>query len=82
MVGGSIPGRGLGIFLFHTASILSLGPTQPPIQWVAGALSLEVKRPGHEVDHSFLSSTEVKNVWSYTSTIRLHEVVVKHMNQS
>jgi len=24
----------------------SLGPTQPPIQWVLGALSLGVKRPG------------------------------------
>jgi hypothetical protein len=32
----------------HTA----LGPTQPPIQWVPGALSLGVKRPGREADHS------------------------------
>ena len=36
------------------------GPTQPPIQWVLGSL-LEVKRPGHEVYHSPLSSAEVKN---------------------
>jgi hypothetical protein len=32
--------RGLGIFLFATASRKALGPTQPPIQWVTGALSL------------------------------------------
>jgi hypothetical protein len=27
-----------------------------------------VKRPGHEADHSPLSSAEVKNAWSHTST--------------
>jgi hypothetical protein len=36
--------RGLGIFLFTTASRTALGCTQPPIQWVPGALSLGVKR--------------------------------------
>jgi hypothetical protein len=60
--------QGLGIFLFTTTSRLALGPTQPPIQWVPEALSLGVKQPGHEADHSFPSSAEVKNVWSYTST--------------
>jgi hypothetical protein len=29
--------RGLGIFLFTTASRTAVGPTQPPIQWVPGA---------------------------------------------
>jgi hypothetical protein len=29
-----------------------MGPTQPPIQEVAGALSLGVKLPGSEADHS------------------------------
>jgi hypothetical protein len=33
-------------------SRMTLGPTKPPIQWVPGALSLGVKQPGHEVDHS------------------------------
>jgi hypothetical protein len=52
--------RGLRIFLFTTASRTALGPTQPPIQWVLGALSLGVKRPGREADHSAPSSAEVK----------------------
>jgi hypothetical protein len=36
----------LGIFLFTIASRPALGPTQPLIQWVPGAVSLGVKRPG------------------------------------
>jgi hypothetical protein len=43
--------------------------TQHPIQWVPGTLSLWVKRPGREADHSPPSSAEVKNAWSYTSTL-------------
>jgi hypothetical protein len=43
---GVEPRQGLGIFLFTTASRPALGPTQPSIQWVPGALSLGVKRPG------------------------------------
>jgi hypothetical protein len=39
----------------------------PSIQWVPGALSLGVKRPEREADHSLQSSAEVKNGWSYTS---------------
>jgi hypothetical protein len=58
----------LGNFLFTTASRTALEPTQPPIQWVPESLSLGVKRPGREADHSPPSSAEVKNAWSYTST--------------
>jgi hypothetical protein len=46
----------------------ALGPTQPPIRWVLGALSLGVKRKWREANHSLPSSAEVKNAWSYTST--------------
>jgi hypothetical protein len=60
--------RGMGIFLFTTGSRTVVGTTQPPIQWVPGALFLEVKRPRREADHSPPSSAEVKNAWSYTST--------------
>jgi hypothetical protein len=41
-------------FLHH------LRPTQPPIQCVRGSLSLGVKRPGREADHSPPSSAVVK----------------------
>jgi hypothetical protein len=70
--------RGLGIFLFATASRTALVSTLPPIQWVTGALSLGVKRLGREADNSAPSSAEVKNEWSDTSTppIRLHDVVL------
>jgi hypothetical protein len=50
--------RGLGIFPFTTVSRTALEPTQPPIQWAPGALSLEVKRPEREADHSPPSSAE------------------------
>jgi hypothetical protein len=60
-------GGGGGIFLFDIMSRLALGPIQPPVQWVPGALSLGVKRPGREPDHLPPSSAEVKNAWSYTS---------------
>jgi hypothetical protein len=65
-------------FLFTTASRTSPGPTQPPIQWVLGVLSLGVKRPGREADHSPPSSAEVNNACNYTSTppIRLNGVVL------
>jgi hypothetical protein len=49
-----------GNFSFHTASITAMGSTQPLFQWVSGALSLGVKRPGREADHSPPSSAEVK----------------------
>jgi hypothetical protein len=66
--------RGLGIFLFITASRTALEPTQPPIQWVSGVLSLGVKRPGREADHLPPSSAEVKEcveLYLYTP-VRLH----------
>jgi hypothetical protein len=52
--------RGLVISVFKTAFRTALGPTQPPIQWVPGALSLGVKQPGREADHSPPSSAEDK----------------------
>jgi hypothetical protein len=48
-------------FSFSTASGLALEPTQPPIQWVPGALSPGVMRPGCEADHLPPSSAEVNN---------------------
>jgi hypothetical protein len=48
--------------------LFSMASTQPPIQWVLGALSLGVKRPRSEADHSPPASAEVKKMWIYTST--------------
>jgi len=54
--------------------------TQPPTQWVPGALSLGLKLLGREADHSppVPLVPKSKNAWSYTSTppIRLHVVVL------
>jgi hypothetical protein len=55
-----IPSKGK-IFLFSTAYRPILGPTQPPIQWVRGALSHGVNRQGREADQLPPSSAEVKN---------------------
>jgi hypothetical protein len=36
----------LGIFIFTTVSRMALGPTQLPIQWIPGALSLGINCQG------------------------------------
>jgi hypothetical protein len=64
-VGVRVP---VGARIFSTSSRPVLGPIQPPILWVPRALSLEVKRPGRETDHSPSTSAEVKKTWIYTST--------------
>jgi hypothetical protein len=72
---------GLGIFLFTTVSRTALGPTQPPTQRVPGSLSLGVKQPGHEADHSPPYSAKVKYGWSYASTPQyafMARCLVKH----
>jgi len=61
---GWIPGRNRDSFFSPTRLDRLLSPTQPPIQWVTGALSPGVKRPALQADHSPQSGTEVKNMWS------------------
>jgi hypothetical protein len=63
----SSPGRGK-IFILSTSSRPVMGPTQPRIQWIPGALSPGVKRPGREANHSPPTSAEGNNTWIYTST--------------
>jgi hypothetical protein len=68
----------MGIFLFDTMSRPALGPTQTAIQWVPGALSLGVKHPGREADHSPPPSADVKErveVYLHSLT-RLHGIVL------
>jgi hypothetical protein len=43
-----ISDNGNAVSLFAKLSKPALGPTQPPIKWVAGAHSPKVKRPGRE----------------------------------
>jgi hypothetical protein len=56
----------------------ALGPTQPYSQWVQRALSLGLKRPRREADHSPSSSAEVKECVELSSTppIRLQGVML------
>jgi hypothetical protein len=77
MIGVRFP-AGVGIFLFDSVSRPALGPAQPPIKWVSGALSMRVKRAGREADHSPPSCSEVKEcVELYIhSPVRLHGVVL------
>jgi hypothetical protein len=58
----------MGCFLFTAVFIQGLGPIQPPIKWVLGALTPGVKWTGHEANHSPSSSAKVKTLWNYTST--------------
>jgi hypothetical protein len=57
-----------GKFSHHHRVQNGSGSHPASIQWVPGALSLRVKRPGRESDHSPPSSAEVNKAWSYTST--------------
>jgi len=52
-------------FIFR-ASIPTLGPNHPLIQWLQGASFPEVKQPGGEADHSLACSVEVKNERSHS----------------
>jgi hypothetical protein len=68
---------GLGISLYTTASGTALGPTQPPIQWVPGTLSLGVKRPGVKLTtHLHLVPRLKISGAIHPLTLRLHGVVL------
>jgi hypothetical protein len=74
--------RGVGVrvpvgskIFFSTSSRPTLGSTQPPTQWVPGALSPGVKRPGREADHSPPDSAEDLDLY-IRSPMRLHGVVL------
>jgi hypothetical protein len=64
-VGVRVP---VGARIFSTSFRPALGSTQPPIQWVPGALSPGVRRPGRETNHSPATSAEVKKTWVYIFT--------------
>jgi hypothetical protein len=68
------------IFLFSTASRPTLEPTQPPIQWVPGALSLGVKQQGHQADHLPPSSAKVMEGGAIPPLHRLHGIVLNKLS--
>jgi hypothetical protein len=59
---------GAGNFTLHHRVQTGSGAYPASNQWVPGPLSLAVKRPRREADHSPPSSAKVKNAWSYNST--------------
>jgi hypothetical protein len=62
---------GAGMCIFVATSRPALGPTQPPVQSVprGRGISLRLKRAEREANNSLPSSAQVKNAWSYTSTV-------------
>jgi hypothetical protein len=59
------------VFLFATAPRPALWRTLPPLPWSGfwKAVSMEVQRPEGEVKRLRESSVEVKNYWSYVTTL-------------
>jgi hypothetical protein len=57
---GLFPGGEYEFFSSTPCPRPALGPTQPPIQKVPWALSLRIKLPGREADHSPPPSADVK----------------------
>jgi hypothetical protein len=53
---------------YSMSSKPALGSTQQPIQWAPVALSLGVKRPRREADHSPPTTAEIMKTWSYKPT--------------
>jgi hypothetical protein len=70
--------EGAGNFSLHHCVQNGSGAHPASYPMDTRGLSLGVKRPGREADHSPTSSAEVKNAWSCTSTppVRLHGVVL------
>jgi len=71
----------LGMRKSHCRQIYtSFSRTYPIIQraFTPWALSLKVKRPGREANHSPPVSAQDKNAWSstFSPSIRLHDVVL------
>jgi hypothetical protein len=57
--------------VYSKVSTSALGPIQPPIQWVLGALFPGVKRPGREADLSPPFSAKVQGNCAFINTVEL-----------
>jgi hypothetical protein len=58
------------VCLFSTMSRLGPGPTKPPVQWVQGALSPGVKRPGREAERTLFAKG-----WRCWERARINEAI-------
>jgi hypothetical protein len=67
-------------FLFFEMSWMVLGPTQPPIQQVPGALSLELKPLENIANHPPPPSAKIKNQWRYNSILPLPSYMDNFIN--
>jgi hypothetical protein len=66
-----------------TMSRTDLGPTQPPIQWVQGVLSVRIKRPRREAANLPPSSAEDKEcveLYLHSQYVFMEWCLVKHRN--
>jgi len=68
MMWASVPDGDKRIFVFSKTPKLVVEPTQPPVQWVAGILSLGVKHWAMMLAIHLPPSAKGENKWSLTST--------------
>jgi len=52
---------GMRVYIKKLLFYLVLGPTDPPIPRVMGALSIEIEQSKHKTDNSSPRSAEIKN---------------------
>jgi hypothetical protein len=64
-VGSPSPGK-VKSFYLSISSRPAMGYTRPPVYYVPGTLSPEIRRQGREADHSPPTSVLVKKTWIYT----------------
>jgi hypothetical protein len=58
------------VLLCSKVSRPALGPSQSHVRCIAGALFLVIKPRGRKPGHSPPSDAEIKNEWTYTSSLR------------
>jgi hypothetical protein len=64
---GSIPASSEKFYILESVQAGCVF-TQPPIQWILGALFLEIEGTSSEVDYTPIPAAEIKGVRSCTST--------------